>query len=819
MKKIISLLLTIVLVLSLFAGCVNTDNLGVTNPSDSKPTESQPTEPKPTEPKPTEPQPTEPVDPWASYECITIAEALTKCEEFVATPSTERFYIRATIKSIDNDTYGQMTIEDATGSIMVYGTSNADGSVRYDKMESKPKAGDEVLIYGTLQNYKGNTKEVQNGWIIDFISKGGNDNKPTELPADGTELTIGQILELPVATGVTTTQHYIVKATVESIANAAYGQMWITDGTDRISVYGSYNEDGSIGYANMADKPYKGDLVTLKCTVQNFNGTMEIKQAYIIDFTHVQVEIDPNEYTSMTIAAARDAAKGTKVKVSGVVAQITYANGMKPSGVILVDGTSSIYVYDGDLAARCKIGNTVSIYASKTYWVLESEQNNANKFGYAGCNQLEGATVISIDESVTAFDKSWIQDSSVKEILDTPVSTDITSLIFKVTAQVKRVDGNGFINYYINDLDGLTGTYTYTQCSGSDFAWLDQFDGKICTVYLMALNAKSSAAGCAWRFLPVAVVDEGFDVSTVNGAEIAVKFYGATQFLSNYTGNPAMNLLTSIDSELCGIKGAALTYVSSDPSVISVDGNVMNCLSSGTATITVSSTYNGKTYSQDVTITVKITSSSETYPTVADAIGAQVGDKVIVKGIVGPSLVNQDGFYLIDETGIIAVLTDAETLASLEIGYEVILEGERYFKSKSGGNWGNTCINGAKVVINNYGSHEYSTASFDGVKTLAEFNALSTDVDFTTSVFTVTATVEVVETAYYTNIKLVDGSTSVNLYCSSAGQYSWLKQYNGQKITMELAPCNWSSKENYPGCVLAVIHADGSKTVNDLNFR
>ena len=817
MKKIISLLMVMVLVLSVFAGCVDNGNTD-SKPTDPNPSDSQPTEPKPTEPKPTEPKPTEPVDPWAEYQCITIAEALAKCEEFVATPSTERFYIRATIKSIDNDTFGQMTIEDATGSIMVYGSSNADGSVRYDKMESKPVAGDEVLLYGTLQNYKGNTKEVQNGWIIDFISKGGNDNKPTELPADGTELTIGQILELPVATGVTTTQHYIVKATIESITNANYGQMWITDGVNSISIYNTKAEDGTF-YSEMADKPYKGDLVTLKCTVQNFNGTMEIKQAYIIDFTHVQVEIDPSEYTSMTIAAARDAAKGTKVKVSGVVAQITYANGMIPSGVILVDGTSSIYVYDGDLAARCKIGNTVSIYASKTYWVLESEQNNANKFGYAGCNQLEGATVISIDESVAEFDKSWIQTSSVKEILDTPVSQDITTLIFKVTAQVKRVDGNGFINYYINDLDGLTGTYTYTQCSGSDFAWLDQFDGKICTVYLMAQNAKSSASGCVWRFLPVAVVDEGFDVSSVNGAEIAVKFYGATQFLPSYTGNPAMNLLTSVDSELTGIKGAQLTYASSNPSVISVDGNVMNCLKSGTATITVSCTYNGKTYSQDVTITVTINSSSATYPTVSDAIGAEVGEKVTVKGIVGPSLVNQDGFYLIDETGIIAVLTDAETLKTLEIGYEVVLEGERFFKSKSGGNWGNTCISNAKVVINNYGSHEYSTASFDGVKTLAEFNALSTDVDFTTSVFTVTATVEVVETAYYTNIKLVDGSTSVNLYCSSAGQYSWLKQYNGQQITMELAPCNWSSKANYPGCVLAVIHADGSKTVNDLNFR
>ena len=183
MKKIISLLLTIVIVLSLLAGCVNTDNPGTSNPTESKPTE----------PKPTEPKPTEPADPWAGYECITIADALAKCEDFVATPSTERFYIRATVKSIDNPTYGQMTIEDATGSIMVYGTSNADGTVRYDKMESKPEAGDEVLIYGTLQNYKGNTKEVQNGWIIDFVSKGGND-APVELPADGSELTVSEIL-------------------------------------------------------------------------------------------------------------------------------------------------------------------------------------------------------------------------------------------------------------------------------------------------------------------------------------------------------------------------------------------------------------------------------------------------------------------------------------------------------------------------------------------------------------------------------------------------------------------------------------------------
>jgi uncharacterized protein YdeI (BOF family) len=254
--------------------------------------------------------------------------------------------------------------------------------------------------------------------------------------------------------------------------------------------------------------------------------------------------------------------------------------------------------------------------------------------------------------------------------------------------------------------------------------------------------------------------------------------------------------------------------------VISIDGNVMNCHKTGTIAITVTAEHNGVTYSEDVTIEVEIEQAEVEYSSVADAIAANVGDTVTVKGIVGPSLVNQDGFYLIDETGIIAILTDVETLASLEVGYEVILEGTRYFKYKSGGagDRGNTCINEAKVVVNNYGSHEYSTASFDGVLTLAEWVALDVAIDYTTCVYTVTATVELVETAYYTNIKLVDGNDYINLYCSSGKQYKWLQQFAGQTITMEIAPCNWSNKNVYPGCVLSVILEDGTKIINTLNF-
>jgi hypothetical protein len=73
--------------------------------------------------------------------------------------------------------------------------------------------------------------------------------------------------------------------------------------------------------------------------------------------------------------------------------------------------------------------------------------------------------------------------------------------------------------------------------------------------------------------------------------------------------------------------------------------------------------------------------------------------------------------------------------------------------------------------------------------------------------------------AYYTNLLLSDGSTTIRLYSSSANQYKWLQAYAGQEITMEIAPCNWNSKDYYTGCVLSVINADGSKTYNTLNFN
>lgn len=247
----------------------------------------------------------------------------------------------------------------------------------------------------------------------------------------------------------------------------------------------------------------------------------------------------------------------------------------------------------------------------------------------------------------------------------------------------------------------------------------------------------------------------------------------------------------------------------------------MNCKKTGTATITITGSHGGKTYSQKVTISVSIPDApSVSYPTVSDAIAAGVGDKVTVKGIVGPSLVNKVGFYLIDETGVIAVLTDSDTISKLKPGHEVVLEAVRHNNTKGGTTYyGQTCLKDAKVVLNNYGSHAYSDKSFVTGKTLADFYGLDVTKDYSTSVFVIKGKVVVEQTQYYSKIYLSDGTNNITLYSSGAKQYSWLNDYAGQEITLEVAACNWNDKSFYAGCVLAVVNADGSKTINELNFQ
>ena len=287
-----------------------------------------------------------------------------------------------------------------------------------------------------------------------------------------------------------------------------------------------------------------------------------------------------------------------------------------------------------------------------------------------------------------------------------------------------------------------------------------------------------------------------------------------------------MSLLASQSSELLGFAGVTLSYESDNESVVyfeTVNGvQVMHCNENGKATITVKASLADGSAQAEATVEIEFLNPDNIESiSVAEAISAAVDSTVTVRGIVGPSVVNKNGFYLFGEDGsMISVLVNTtDEFKGLEIGHEVILTGmrERYVKDETSAYAGQTCIVQAEILCNLLGKHEYSTKKFVTDKTLADFYALDKSVDYSTTVFVVKATVSLVETPFYTNLKLTDGNTSVTLYCSGAGQYEWLQAFKDQEVTLELAPCNWNDKGFWVGCVLAVRTEDG-KVLNTLNF-
>ena len=129
-------------------------------------------------------QPTTPANPDpAADSTLSIADAIAlgaSKEHNVYT--TGKYYVTGVITEITNETYGNMKIADAEGNVLtVYGTFNADGTLKYGEMETKPAAGDTITVYGVIGQYNG-TPQLKNGWIM-----GETTDEPVEEPTEPAE--------------------------------------------------------------------------------------------------------------------------------------------------------------------------------------------------------------------------------------------------------------------------------------------------------------------------------------------------------------------------------------------------------------------------------------------------------------------------------------------------------------------------------------------------------------------------------------------------------------------------------------------------------
>lgn len=661
-----------------------------------------------------------------------------------------------------------------------------------------------------------------------------NSNTASSTNPDDSEkvYSVTEANDLAATLGEDNTVEYVVKGSIKSFANYYYGQITLTDGTNDISVYGLRgldSEGNDIYFDKLEYVPIVGDTITIKGILHTYKGTPELKTCHIQNIEKTHTAPSQEGYQESTIAATRAAAVTTKVKLTGIVSYHTRTQKMNYNGFYLIDSTGSIFIYGGMTTVQTKIGNKVTVIGEVEHFVASNEQALAQQNGYEGSIQLSNTYLIDNDNQTHDFDKSWIQESTVKKIMETDVKEkNITTDVFKVKAIIKKKEGGSFVNYYVDDLDGYTGSYVYTSNSGSDFSYLDDYLDQVLNVYLSPINCKSTASGCVYRFIPVAVEKiDNYVYDLDEAPQFALDYVAMDQFNTDYAGDPDLEVKTTYSNDLLGIENLSISYASDNESLAyfkTEEGKTtfhVNKVENQTAKITVTASLNGKTATDS--ITVKYFNPLEGVKTVNEAITAAVDDTIKIRGVISGKVMNQAGFYVVDNTGSIACLVkDSTVLSELNIGDEIVISGTRSERGKDG-NMTQIILSSCEIIGTLSTKNNYSTASFE-TKTVADLAAMKS-IEDTAKIYTVSAYLIKTDGSYgqlylFENEeefnKGKDGKnykgTCIRGYSSGTNQFAFVEPFLNTQATVEVAVVNFNGKA-FLASVVSV--SDGTTKVNN----
>ena len=229
---------------------------------------------------------------------FNIAAAIAKCQEIGETASTEKYYIKGIVVTggTVSGGYGNVTFKmgdtkDATDLFTAYQVAGSDGEKLADGYEVK--AGDEVVVYGPICNYKGNTPETSGKSAAQIVTingkktndtSGGESGGGSTTGADGS--TIISVADFNAA-AESTDVWYQLTGTIKNLKDGdQYGNFDLEDSTGSVYVYGVLSEKGgekkkfqdlatAKGIAN-------GKKITIVGNRGSYNGKIEVLNAYFI---------------------------------------------------------------------------------------------------------------------------------------------------------------------------------------------------------------------------------------------------------------------------------------------------------------------------------------------------------------------------------------------------------------------------------------------------------------------------------------------------------------------------------------------------------
>ncbi|MBR1406139.1 MAG: BACON domain-containing protein [Bacteroidales bacterium] len=229
-------------------------------------------------------------DPFTPAGAAAAASALAADEE--AGP----YYIKGIITTISttfeaSGTYGNASFfisEDGTEntkSFQVYQTYYLGNKKWTSSLGPDVKVGDEVIIYGKLMNYRGNTPETEanKAYLYSLNGNTGGDTPEPPTPGDVKSVTVAEFN----AAAESQTQVYELVGTIGGSINTTYGNFDLTDATGTVYVYGLTKTE--LGYGTQNDKSYpdlglkEGDKIKIRGYRGSFGDKIEVMYAWFIE--------------------------------------------------------------------------------------------------------------------------------------------------------------------------------------------------------------------------------------------------------------------------------------------------------------------------------------------------------------------------------------------------------------------------------------------------------------------------------------------------------------------------------------------------------
>ncbi len=278
------------------------------------------------------------------------------------TVTADKYFTVGIIKEIKNETWGNMYIDDGAGNMLyIYGLYTVDG-IRYDAMENKPKVGDHIYVYGSIER-SGSTVRIKDAVYAEYRA-GGQYYTIEELLAYGSTLVANQ----------TTLTDFGVVGTVDSIVNEIYGNLYIKDELGNLLyVYGVYDNRGN-RYDSMSDKPKVGDKIYICGALKKFvNSANEVK-IEIVNAGYARYLEGDQYYTASELEEhglqlLDGQTTSAKFYIKG---EVTILSDTEYGHFYIKDANGDlIYVYGlkdsdgnfyGSMEAKPKEGDTVTIY-------------------------------------------------------------------------------------------------------------------------------------------------------------------------------------------------------------------------------------------------------------------------------------------------------------------------------------------------------------------------------------------------------------------------------------------------------------------------